>query len=159
VGFSGSHDLDELLGCFGFKVPGKRKTMSEQASMSFASRHTSLVNSQRANQFDWGSIQWLVSGDLMKNAQITFGYVQIEPGQKNPKHYHPNSDEVLYLLEGELQHSLGEEVVTLQPGMAIFIPQGVAHDAINAGTSTARMVVAYPTGDRQMVPLEEGEDS
>jgi quercetin dioxygenase-like cupin family protein len=115
-------------------------------------------NHQRANHFDWGSIQWLVSGDLMNNAQITFGYVEIAPGQKNPKHYHPNSDEVLYLLEGELNHSLGDEVVPLKAGMAIFIPQAVAHDAFNPGTVPARMVVAYPTGDRQMVALEEGQD-
>jgi quercetin dioxygenase-like cupin family protein len=116
------------------------------------------VDNQRANHFDWGNIQWLVSGDLMNNAQITFGYVEIKPGQKNPKHYHPNSDEVLYLLEGELNHSLGDETVALKAGMAIFIPQAVAHDAFNPGKTTARMVVAYPTGDRQMVALEEGQD-
>ena len=85
--------------------------MSKEISKSLTSPYTTLVNQQRANHFDWGSIQWLVSGDLMNNAQITFGYVEIAPGQKNPKHYHPNSDEVLYLLEGELNHSLGDEVV------------------------------------------------
>jgi quercetin dioxygenase-like cupin family protein len=119
---------------------------------------TAVRDRASANQFDWGAIQWLISGDLMDGANITFGFVEIEPGCKNPRHYHPNSDEVLYLIEGELNHSLGDSTFHLTAGMAIFIPQLTPHDAFNAGTKTARMVVAYPTGDRQMVALEAGRD-
>lgn len=121
-------------------------------------RYTQAVDAQAANAFDWGSIQWLCSNELHADAQLTFGYVQIEPGRKNPRHYHPNSSEVLFLIEGELDHSLGDEVVHLTPGMSIYIPQQVAHDAVNRGRVTARMVVAYPTGDRQIVMLEAGDD-
>lgn len=120
--------------------------------------YTNAVNGQHANQFDWGSIQWLISGELFAGANITFGYVEIEPGSKNPRHYHPNSDEVLYLIEGELDHSIGDEIYHLSPGMAIFIPQNAEHDAVNTGSKTARMVVGYPTGDRQAVMLEAGAD-
>lgn len=119
---------------------------------------TAVVDRAQANLFEWGSIQWLISGGMNPGAQITFGYVEIEAGQKNPRHYHPNSDEVLYLIEGELNHSLGEEIYHLTGGSAIFIPQNAPHDAFNPGKSTARMLVAYPTGDRQMVALEEGHD-
>ncbi len=132
--------------------------MNEQTSKSLQSLFTTAVDGQRANHFEWGSIQWLVSGDRMDNANITFGYVEIEPGHKNPRHYHPNSDEVLYLLAGELNHSLGDDILHLTAGTAIFIPQAMPHDAFNPGTETARMVVAYPTGDRQMVALEAGRD-
>ncbi|HXF62207.1 MAG TPA: cupin domain-containing protein [Caldilineaceae bacterium] len=121
-------------------------------------KFTAVTNRDHANQFDWGAIQWLVSGDLMDGANITFGFVEIEPGRKNPRHYHPNSDEVLYLIEGELRHTVGENIYHLTAGTAIFIPQQAPHDAFNPGSKTARMVVAYPTGDRQMVPLEAGED-
>ena len=119
---------------------------------------TTVVNRANANNFDWGSIQWLISGELFPGANITFGFVEIEPGHKNPRHYHPNSDEILYLLEGELEHSVGDEVFHLTPGTAIFIPQDAEHDARSTGEQTARMVVAYPTGDRQAVMLEAGGD-
>lgn len=112
----------------------------------------------QAQGFDWGSIQWLCDGQRYADAQQTFGYVQILPGAKNPKHLHPNSDEVLYLLEGELDHSLGEAVYRLTPGTSIHIPQGVAHDARNTGMVTARMIVAYPTAERQVVMMEAGEE-
>src|SRR5262245_48227949 len=119
---------------------------------------TAVKDAQLASHFDWGAIQFLVSGEMMPGSQMTFGYVEIEAGQKNPRHMHPNSDEVLYLIEGELQHSVGEENFHLTAGMAIFIPQQAAHDAQNTGTTTARMVVAYNTGDRQMVLLEAGQE-
>lgn len=120
--------------------------------------YTSIVNRADALQFDWGNIQWLVSGEHFAGANITFGYVEIEAGCKNPRHYHPNSDEVLYLLQGELDHSVGDEVYRLVPGMAIFIPINVEHDARNTSDQTARMVVAYPTGDRQAVMIEAGQE-
>jgi quercetin dioxygenase-like cupin family protein len=50
---------------------------------------TSSVSGEEADQFKWGSIQWLVSGGQNTDGTLTFGYVQIEPGQKNPRHYHP----------------------------------------------------------------------
>jgi quercetin dioxygenase-like cupin family protein len=120
--------------------------------------YTNRVDAKAANQFPWGTIQWLCSNEYFADANLTFGYVQIEAGCKNPRHYHPNSSEVLFLIEGELDHSVGDDVFHLVAGQSIFIPLGVEHDAMNNGTATARMVVAYPTGDRQAVMLEAGED-
>jgi quercetin dioxygenase-like cupin family protein len=121
-------------------------------------QYTNGVDANAANQFAWGSIQWLCSNELFADANLTFGYVQIEPGRKNPRHYHPNSSEVLFLIEGELDHSVGDHIFHLTAGKSIFIPLGVEHDARNPGSTTARMVVAYPTGDRQAVMLEQGDD-
>lgn len=121
-------------------------------------RPVATVDDGQANQFAWGSIQWLANEVMMPGSTITFGFVQIAPGMKNPKHIHPTSDEVLYLLEGALDHSLGDEVFAIRPGMSIHIPAGVAHDAINRSGQTARMVVAYSTGDRQTVFCEDGEE-
>jgi hypothetical protein len=35
----------------------------------------------------------------------------------------------------------------------------VPHDAVNLGSARARMVVAYSSGNRQTVMLEEGEEA
>lgn len=126
--------------------------MAESGAMHGQPQRVALVGAGSAERFGWGSIQWLCSGKLVPGAQMTFGYVEIEPGQKNQRHVHPSSDEVLYLIEGELDHTLGEAVYHLTPGAAIHIPVGVAHDATNTSAVVARMVVAYPTGDRQMAP-------
>lgn len=100
------------------------------------------------------AIKWLFSGKTAPDAAQTLGYVVIEPGQKNPLHAHPNCEEVLYLISGELDHSLGEEMHRLQPGDAIRVPAGVKHDAKSVGTAPATMVVCYSVPDRQMVSYE-----
>lgn len=105
--------------------------------------------------FAWGRLHWLCSGERLPDARQTFGLAEILPGCKNPRHYHPNCDEVLYLLEGELNHTLGDAVYHLSPGALLHIPAGVPHDARNVGLATARMVIAYSAPDRQTVFLEE----
>ena len=112
------------------------------------------VERGRATAFEWGSIQWLVNGELVRGAGLTFGYVEIEAGSQNPRHRHPNCDEVLFLLEGELEHAVGAEVARLTPGTAIFIPRDVEHAARNTGAVTARMLVAYASGDRQTIVVD-----
>ncbi|MGH2530684.1 MAG: cupin domain-containing protein, partial [Thermomicrobiales bacterium] len=99
--------------------------MSERQPPTSVNGRTAMVGDANAHRFPWGSIQWLCSGDRLADAETTFGYVEIRPGQKNPKHLHPNSDEVLYLIDGELAHSLGDELHHLTAGMAIHIPRGV----------------------------------
>jgi quercetin dioxygenase-like cupin family protein len=120
--------------------------------------HIARVSRTDATGFAWGSIQWLVSRELAEGADITFGYVEIEPGCKNPRHLHPNCDEVLYVLEGTLEHSIGDSVVELGPGAALLIPRNMAHDARNPAQVRARVVVAYSTGERQTVQLEDSQD-
>ena len=55
------------------------------------------------------------------------------------------------LLEGQLDHRIGEEMVALVAGSTIHVPRGVHHRATNTGTVPARMIVSYPTGRREMV--------
>ena len=117
--------------------------------------HVTSVDESETVEFAWGRIRWLANGARVPGANITVGWVEIEPGMKNPLHLHPNSEEVLVLMEGELDHSIGDEVHRLTRGSAILVPQNTPHDGRNVGSVTARMLVSYPTGDRQMVVLEE----
>lgn len=120
--------------------------------------HVMSTNVQRsATTFDWGSIEWLVSADLMEGAELTFGYVEIEPGCANPLHSHPNCDEALFVIDGVLDHMIGNDVVRMTPGSAIHIPRGVPHCARSFGPQTARLVVAFSTGNRETTMLATPE--
>jgi len=99
-------------------------------------------------------IKWLFSGATSPGAAQTLGYVVIEPGGKNPLHAHPNCEEVLYLISGELEHSLEGDSYRLRPGDAIRVPAGAKHDARCVSPEPARMVVCYSVPDREMVPYE-----
>ncbi len=109
---------------------------------------------QPALSFDWGAIKWLCNQEIDPEAQQTFGLVFINPGQQNPPHYHPNCEELIYVLSGECDHRLGDAVLHLTPGSLLRIPANAVHCAANTGWDPVRMVIVYSAADRQTVFLE-----
>lgn len=105
-------------------------------------------------RYDWGAIEWLCNAELDPEAQQTLGVVYILPGQKNPLHYHPNCEELLFVLAGECEHSLDGHSYHMEAGSMIRIPAGAKHDARNDGREPVRMLICYSSADRQTVFLE-----
>ena len=53
---------------------------------------------------------------------------QLMPGRSGPPpHTHEQSDEVFYILEGEVHLQLGDAVSTARAGQLVRVPRGVAH--------------------------------
>jgi quercetin dioxygenase-like cupin family protein len=107
-----------------------------------------------AETFAWGSIKWLCNGRLLPGAAQTLGLCHILPGQGNPLHYHPNCEELLYVLAGTGRHSYDGRWIPLRPGVTIRIPAGVRHNLVNEGWDPLSCVIAFSSGDRQTVFLE-----
>lgn len=99
----------------------------------------------------WGSLTWVASQAIGNVQDMTLGFVVIKKGESNPRHVHPNCEEVLYLLRGKLEHTLGDEKVVMGPGDTIAVPPGVFHNGINIGDEDAEMIVAYSEGAREFV--------
>jgi len=95
-------------------------------------------------EFDWGRIVWTVSRALM-----TFGVVTIKAGHANPRHRHPNCDEILHLLSGRLEHSLGDELYVMNAGDTISIPTGAWHNARSIGAEDAVMTISFSSAGRE----------
>jgi quercetin dioxygenase-like cupin family protein len=109
---------------------------------------------QPALSFDWGAIKWLFNQEIDPEARQTFGLVFINPGQQNPPHYHPNCEELIYVLSGECDHRLGDATIHLEPGSLLRIPAHAVHCATNTGWEPVRMIIVYSAADRQTVFLE-----
>ena len=105
------------------------------------------------DDFGWGEIRWLVNGDIVPGTDLTVGHVAIEPGKKNPLHSH-DCEEVLHLYDGELDHRIGDDVISMRAGDTIRVPPDVRHDAQNTGTTMARMVIVYSSPQRGYTALE-----
>jgi quercetin dioxygenase-like cupin family protein len=101
---------------------------------------------------DWGSLHWLANAEIGNAAGLTLGRVVIRRGQSNPRHCHPTCEEVLYLLSGRLEHTLGDATFTLNPGDTLSIPAGVFHNAASTGEEDAEMIVAYSSAHRDYLP-------
>ena len=111
-------------------------------------------NEQPALTFPWGAIKWLCNREIDAEALQTFGLVFINPGQQNPPHYHPNCEELIYVLSGECDHRLGDATIHLEPGSLLRIPANAVHCAVNTGWDPVRMVIIYSAPDRETVFLE-----
>ncbi len=98
---------------------------------------------------DWGSLNWLAGKTLENCDGLTLGRVTIKKGHSNPKHSHPNCDEVLHLLRGKLNHVIGDRAFLMEPGDTTVAPAGVSHVAFSVGDEDAEMIVAYSSGERQ----------
>ncbi len=105
----------------------------------------------------WGSLQWLANGDLAPGAGMTVGRVTFKPGESNPTHAHPNCDEVLFVVQGTIEHSLPQGgMARLEAGDCIVLPRGRAHTAKNVGQDEAVVLVAFNAGDRRTESTAEG---
>lgn len=98
---------------------------------------------------EWGSLRWTATEELTCTHGLTLGRVILKAGASNPRHSHPNCDEVLYVLSGRLQHETGGEVTILEAGDTLAIPAGVPHQAHNIGTTDADTIVVYSSGRRE----------
>ena len=105
-------------------------------------------------EFEWGTLKWLLGAERSPGAEQTVGICQIFPGKVNPIHYHPNCEEVLYMISGRGRHSLGDQSIALSPGMAIRIPRNVHHNLANTGWETIICLVSFSSGHRKMVHVE-----
>ena len=118
--------------------------------------HYSMRSSMEAEREkiseEWGSLNWLAGNKIGNARGVTVGRVTIKKGKSNPRHSHSNCEEVLYLLKGRLDHSMGDEKVVLEPGDTLVVKAGVPHDAVSIGETDADMIVAYSSGDRDFVP-------
>jgi len=96
----------------------------------------------------WGQLTWYVSRELKNSDTMTVGQAIINPGQENPRHYHPNCDEVLHVVKGHILNSMGDRTVEMFEGDTVTIPAGIHHNAKNLGTEPAILAISYSSADR-----------
>ncbi len=102
-------------------------------------------------EYPWGRLTWYASGELGNSETLTVGQAIIKPGQENPRHYHPNCDEVLRVSQGHILHTMGERTVEMSAGDTVSIPTGVRHNARNIGTVDAVLDISFSSADRKVV--------
>jgi len=100
-------------------------------------------------QFDWGELYWFANGQIGNSATTTVGKCILKPGYANFRHSHPNCEEILQVMEGQILHSLGDDCFPMGPGDTIVIRPNVVHNATNTGAGEAVMTIIFSTPDRK----------
>jgi mannose-6-phosphate isomerase-like protein (cupin superfamily) len=64
-------------------------------------------------------------------------------GRKPPPHVHTNCEEAFYVLDGEVEFTLGNETIIGRRDTFVLVPGGVAHTFGNTGAVPARLLVLH----------------
>lgn len=109
-------------------------------------KHLNNADTAEATVLSWGVAKWLIVAERDK-ASMSLGEVVVLPGKSHEWHTHEDSDEVVYVLSGSGEFSVGEgNRLPIKPGDAIHIPAGVGHDSHNTGWAPLHLLVMYSPG-------------
>lgn len=97
--------------------------------------------SAERDQVDWGVMGWFSRPATTQASHLVVIEVTLEPGFGHNFHKHPQQEEVIYILEGQIEQWLEDKHQVLKPGDAVFIPADMVHASFNTGTQTAKLHV------------------
>lgn len=104
-----------------------------------------IVDHAQAVELPWrpGYRNFVLSGRA-QGVGVSVSMGILEPGAGAPLHRHPEVDEVLVVLEGEIDVQLGEQRIRVGPEQTISIPCGVPHAFFAIGPRPARFIGFLP---------------
>jgi len=74
-----------------------------------------------------------VSAHSIGGEQVLLCRVRYEPGAHVPRHSHEHTEQVMYVLDGELEMTVGSETRTLREGDVVVVNRGIEHELRSDG--------------------------
>jgi quercetin dioxygenase-like cupin family protein len=92
------------------------------------------------DDLSWGFLRWFSRPETTQASNLVVIEVAIDPGFGHNFHKHPDQEEVLYVLDGQVEQWLEKEKRILHPGDAIFIGKNVVHASFNHSSRPAKFL-------------------
>jgi putative monooxygenase len=87
-----------------------------------------------------GDLRAMLTPATVGSTSGFMGVAIVQPGERIGEHYHPYSEEFVYVLCGQLEVDLDGEAHPLQPEQGLMIPAHMRHRFRNVGNVEARLV-------------------
>ncbi|EUJ19986.1 cupin domain-containing protein [Listeria aquatica] len=87
----------------------------------------------RRTKKDYGELEVLISPSFLEKSEVFVTLCTINPKTKAPVHVHDYSQEHIYIIEGEGDLVIENEIQTLTKGDIAAVPMGVPHTINNEG--------------------------
>jgi mannose-6-phosphate isomerase-like protein (cupin superfamily) len=112
-----------------------------------------------------GLTKW-VSGDVYEikataeatNGSLSFIDARVPPGNGPVAHVHNSSDELFYIISGELEMLNGDQTFVADAGALVFVPRGTRHRFRNVSDGETHMVFLFTPGGIETMFVETGDD-
>ncbi len=89
---------------------------------------------------DWGRLGWMSNPPNTGASQLTMIDVTLSPGKGHDFHKHPDQEEIIYCVSGEVEQWVDREKRVLLPGDCAFIPADMVHASFNTGDRDAKVL-------------------
>ena len=90
--------------------------------------------------------QWYFKDGLGDSESLVLVRARFTAGGGHPFHTHPEMDEIIYLLTGEMVQWVEKEKRVLKPGDSAYIPRGVVHGCYNeSGVDCEFLAILTPS--------------
>lgn len=99
------------------------------------------ANEIERDQLEWGEMGWLSRPSTTGATDITVIEVILNSGGGHNFHKHPNQEEVIYVMSGQIEQWLETEKRILNPGDSIFIDTDIVHASFNESDKPAILMV------------------
>lgn len=86
---------------------------------------------------------------------LTVADLSVEPGKRSAYHIHPNTEESIFVVEGEIEFRIGGNRFRASAGDCVLATRGTGHGLQNVGNSTARLITMYPHPSPQREEIPE----
>ncbi|MEU0152892.1 cupin domain-containing protein [Micromonospora fulviviridis] len=98
------------------------------------------VHDVTADRRRGGELRVLLGPKTVGSTSGFLGVATLAPGERIAEHYHPYSEEFLYVARGAITVDLDDRPVPLAAGEALFVPRHVRHRLRNTGDEPAEVV-------------------
>jgi len=102
-------------------------------------------------QLDWGSLAWCSRPETTGAKDLVVIEVTLAPGGGHAFHKHPEQEEVIYVIEGEVEQWCDREKRALKPGDCVFLDGNTVHASFNRSSRDCKLLAilspAVPTKD------------
>jgi quercetin dioxygenase-like cupin family protein len=94
----------------------------------------------KREELSWGSLAWFSSPSATQANNLVVLEVTLASGNGHNFHKHPNQEEVIYVIEGEIEQWIGREKRLLKAGDSAFIGADVVHASFNVSPRQAKLL-------------------
>lgn len=91
-------------------------------------------------KLDWGSLAWCCRPGGIGAKELVVIEVTLSPGGGHAFHQHPQQEEAIYVVEGQVEQWLDQEKRLLKRGDTVFIPAGTVHASFNRSQQNTKLL-------------------
>lgn len=104
--------------------------------MSAPRRFVTLADALK-EEFKGRTNYWICRPEVVEAEKLQICQATLPAGEGHNFHHHPELEEVIYVLSGEVEQWVEKEARRLQPGDSAYIPAGIVHATFNASDRDA----------------------